>query len=219
MSENHTVLPGEYMELIAWNAGFPNYTDILADAKNEAFKKLRPNPDILMPGDQVFIPDKDTKGLSAATDKKHKVVKKGPPKIELIVTIQRYGKPFGNQKFLLEVGDKKIPGHTAANGLLKTEIPLGVALGTLTFPGPPVYKRKLNFGFLNPITTVSGRQMRLNNLGFFCGPANGVENAAYKAALAAFQKKYLPIVTGDPQSHMDLIIDTLRSQYDSGRPS
>jgi hypothetical protein len=206
------------MELIAKNAGFPDYKVIYEHKENAAFKRLRPNPDILMPGDQVFIPDKDTRGTTANTDKAHRYVLKAQ-KIMLIVTIRRYGKPFTHQKFVLEIGHKKIRGHTGADGLINTEIPIGAPQGTLTFPGPPLYKREISLGFLNPITTVSGRQMRLNNLGFFCGPANGVETVAYKAALAAFQKKYLPKVTGDPESHMDTIIDTLRTQYDSGKPS
>ncbi len=68
------------------------------------------------------------------------------------------------------------------------------------------------------ITLPSGVQMRLNNLGFGCGPATGAPSAAYTAALQAFQKKnYLPgNVTGVADN---ATIDALRTEYEKGEKS
>jgi hypothetical protein len=49
MSETHTVQEGEYLELIAKQAGFSDYKTIYDDTHNTSFKTARPNPDILYP--------------------------------------------------------------------------------------------------------------------------------------------------------------------------
>jgi hypothetical protein len=215
MSETHIVQAGEYMETIAEKFGFRDYHTIYDHPNNKDFKTLRPNPHILYPGDKVFIPDIDAGQKPADTDKKHKFVIKSQ-KIKLIVYIRRNGKPFANQKYTLKVGKETITGTTGTDGLIKKDIPVGEPEGVLTFSGPPSYTRKLNLGFLHPITTTSGRQMRLNNLGFGCGAPTGAENDAYKSALRAFQKKYLPSVSGNADNDT---IDKLRSEYEQGIPS
>jgi hypothetical protein len=212
MSETHIVQAGEYMEMIAEKYGFRDYHVIYDHANNAAFKTKRPNPHLLFPGDSVFIPDMDPGHEPADTDKKHKFVLKAQ-KIKFQVYIRRNGKPFANQAYKLKVGEQTITDRTGADGLIKKDIPVGEPLGLLTFTGPPAYTRKLNFGFLHPITTVSGRQMRLNNLGFVSGAPNGVESAAYAAALRAFQHKQGIAETGKADADT---IDKLRTEYDHG---
>ncbi len=215
MSETHIVQAGEYMEMIAEQFGFRDYHIIYDHPNNSHFKTLRPNPHILYPGDSVFIPDKDPGQEPAATDKKHKFVIKAH-KIALIVYIRRNGKPFANQAYTLVVGKQTVTGKTGADGLIQKDIPVGEAEGVLTFNGPPKYTRKLHLGFLHPITKTSGIQMRLNNLGFGCGPPSKHENNAYHAALRAFQTKHQMTVNGSPYPRF---IDKLRSEYDHDVPS
>ena len=101
MPVTHTVQAGEYMELIAKQAGFSDYKVIYDDASNAAFKAARPNPDILFPGDKVIIPDRDPGADAAATDKKHKYVLK-EPKLTLDVYLRRNGKPLKNLDYTLK---------------------------------------------------------------------------------------------------------------------
>jgi hypothetical protein len=200
------------METIAEQYGFRDYHTIYDHANNAAFKTKRPNPHILYPGDSVFIPDMDPGHEPAETDKKHKFVLKAQ-KIKFQVYIRRNGKPFANRAYKLKVGAQTITGKTGADGLIQKDIPIGEPQGVLTLTGPPVYTRKLDLGFLHPITTTSGRQMRLNNLGFSSGKPTGAEGDAYAAALRAFQTKYLLHVTGKADNDT---IDKLRSEYDLG---
>jgi len=212
MSGNYTVRPGDYMELIAEDFKFRDYHTIYDDPGNQAFKKLRPNPHILLPGDTVFIPDKDPKLEEAATDKKHTFVAKKQT-IKLILYIRRNGKPFANQKYTLIVGTEKKHGDTGAEGLVQQVIPIGIALATLNFDNTP-YSRKLNLGFLHPITTNTGKQMRLNNLGFHCGPPTGADTPAYTAAVQAFQKKqHLSNTSGKMDEDT---VNALRTEYEKG---
>lgn len=223
MSNTHTVLAGEYMELIAMNAGFSDYRLIYNDLHNASFKAARPNPSILYPGDQVYIPDLQPGDAAAATNKKHTYqVKK--PKVTLDLYLQRNHEPLKNLQYTLEFKDldgkdQKLTGTTGSDGHLiqKEKIPVGVAEVTLKLPSLPSYSRILKLGFLHPITVVSGVQMRLNNLGFDCGPANGLQSPAFMAALQAFQQKHLPKnVTGTADANT---IDALRNEYDKGKKS
>jgi peptidoglycan hydrolase-like protein with peptidoglycan-binding domain len=92
-----------------------------------------------------------------------------------------------------------------------------VAEVKLTLAGLPSYTRTLRLGFLHPITVASGVQMRLNNLGFACGPANGAQSPGYTAALQAFQRKHLPQnVTGQADNDT---LEALRNEYDKGKKS
>lgn len=216
MSETYTVQPGDYMEIIADKFAFRDYRLIYDHANNQAFKKLRPNPHILLPGDKVFIPDKDPGDEAAEADKKHKFVLK-TPKIRLILRIHRNGKPFAKHKYALKVGKKTFSGTTPADGLIQHDIPIGEPTADLTFPGKPSYTRKLKLGFLHPITVTSGVQMRLNNLGFGCGPANGSPSSAYTSALQAFQKQHS--LANQAGSLDNDTLNALRSDYEQGIPS
>jgi N-acetylmuramoyl-L-alanine amidase len=67
MSSTHTVAQGEYLSGIAKHYGFANHVTIWNHPQNAALKKLRVNPNVLLPGDQAFIPDKAPKQESAPT--------------------------------------------------------------------------------------------------------------------------------------------------------
>ncbi|HEY6945459.1 MAG TPA: LysM domain-containing protein, partial [Candidatus Acidoferrum sp.] len=71
MSETHIVEQGEHLSQIAKKYGFPDYKIVWDHPENADLKKLRKNPNILFPGDQVFIPDKEEKEESGPTDKRH----------------------------------------------------------------------------------------------------------------------------------------------------
>src|SRR5579871_4640962 len=163
MSETYTVQPGDYMQSIAQHFGFDDYKVIYDDAKNQALKTARPNPNILYPGDKVFIPDKDPGDQPADTDKKHKFVKKAP-KATLTIYVRRNDKPWAKKKYKLTVGKDTKTGTTDKDGLVQQDIPVGETSAELTFTGSPSFTRKLNLAYLHPISIVSGVQMRLNNL-------------------------------------------------------
>ena len=58
MGTYHTVVQGEYLSGIAKKYGFSSHKKIWDHAQNAELKKQRQNPNVIFPGDQLFIPDK-----------------------------------------------------------------------------------------------------------------------------------------------------------------
>ena len=88
MPHKHIVKQGECLSLIARRYGFANYRTVYDHADNAELRELRPNPNVLSPGDVVVIPDKDTKTESVATGKFHRFEVATPAKALRIVEMQ-----------------------------------------------------------------------------------------------------------------------------------
>jgi nucleoid-associated protein YgaU len=67
MAIDHTVVQGEYLSKIARSYGFSDYRTIWEHPKNAALKQARQNPNVLFPGDRLFIPDIPILVRTAAT--------------------------------------------------------------------------------------------------------------------------------------------------------
>ena len=68
---NHTVEQGECLSRIAAQYGFRDYQTIYNDPGNAELRQKRPDPNMLFPGDIIFIPDKARKDVAAETTKVH----------------------------------------------------------------------------------------------------------------------------------------------------
>jgi hypothetical protein len=189
---NHTVSQGECISSIAWQHGFfPN--TIWNDPANGALKSARRDPNVLYPGDVVFIPEKQIKQVDAVTEKKHTCVLKGVP-AKLRLRILDGDVPRANAKYKLAVDGRWFEGTTDGDGKLEHTIPPGAQRGYLLFEGDvPI---RLVLGDMDPIETISGVQGRLRNLGFDCGTIDGNLSPQLEAALKAFQEKHGLTVTG-----------------------
>src|SRR5438270_899157 len=77
-------------------------------------------------------------------------------------------KPRANQKYRLSVDGKLLNGTTDGDGVLDEYIATGSRAGKLII-GPDNFTLEIDFGFLDPISELSGVQKRLNNVGFDCG--------------------------------------------------
>ena len=71
MSAKHIVQPGEHMMRIVKEAGFSLVTLVWKHADNAKLREQRDDPNILLEGDVVTLPDKETRSFSGATEKKH----------------------------------------------------------------------------------------------------------------------------------------------------
>jgi N-acetylmuramoyl-L-alanine amidase len=184
----HTVTQGDCLSSIAQRYGFLDYLTIWNRPENADLKRRRPDPNILLPGDRLFVPDKIQKEELGATGKSHRfVVKRQTVVIELVLRLE--GDPLANKSYVLTIGERKTVGTTDALGVLREAIEPGDKTGVLRLDDP-VVEWDLQIGHLDPATEISGVQARLNNLGHVCGQVDGVVGARTRAALRQFQSRH-----------------------------
>ena len=86
MATSHTIQQGEHISKIATKYGFRDYRTIWNDGRNAALKKKRVNPNVLLPGDELQIPDKQVKTVPGAPTKRPTFrLARAPLKLRLVV--------------------------------------------------------------------------------------------------------------------------------------
>ena len=154
--------------------------------KNAKLKEQRKDPNILYPGDVVFVPDKEKKEESGATEQKHRFRKKGVPE-QLRLQLMVGDQPLANERYVLNINGRLMEGATDQDGKLEQFIPPN-AKQVLLWIGDMAEEYALDLGHLDPVTEVKGLQARLKNLGYDCGPVDGILGPKTSATLCQFQK-------------------------------
>ncbi|MCB9891410.1 MAG: peptidoglycan-binding protein [Planctomycetes bacterium] len=162
---------------------------------NPALQSAGRDPNVLMEGDEVFIPDLRERWESCATEQKHTFKRLGDP-VKFRMNLKRLGKPRKNEPFVLQIGSEVIQSTTDGSGRLEVFVPGDASEALLSLnDGAEVYR--IQISRLDPIETTTGVQQRLNNLGFACGSEDGESGNRTAGALRAFQEKYQVPVTGE----------------------
>src|SRR5579862_9858018 len=146
--KQHTVEAGECLTSIAAHYGFSVDT-IWNLADNASLKDKRKDPNTLVPGDVVVIPDRREKVVSCATAKTHRFTLSASSAIFRLQLFEDE-KALANQNFELEIGGKSQTGTTDSQGVLEVTIPCKAREGTLTI-GPDKKIFDLHFGHLQPV--------------------------------------------------------------------
>ena len=90
-------------------------------------------------------------------------------------------------------------GTTNGEGELKHFIPPNARQGRLILgSGDETEEIELRLGDLNPSEAITGVQARLANLGFDCGPVDGILGPKTRKAIKRFQKTRRLDQTGEP---------------------
>jgi hypothetical protein len=186
-SGDYEVSQGECMSSIAAAHGL-TWKAIWNHPANRELKELRKNPNVLLPGDRVFIPEKEIGWYSGQTEKRHEFVRKGvPSKLRLRLMLE--GKPRSQEKYTLKVGALEFSGTTDSEGILEQSIPPDATRGILVVgDGQEIFP--LSLGHLDPIDELTGVQARLRNLGFGPSEITGEPDSETSEAIIAFQKNY-----------------------------
>ena len=191
MAEYHTIGKGEHLALIAAQYGFCDYTIIWNDGNNAELKALRINPNVLLEGDKVYIPDKQQKQESGATSARH-VFQVTTDKLMLRIVLEDiYEKPIANSPALMFLDGAQVQVTTDGTGKIEQEIDpylqlclLQIKSDQTPFAGDML---TINIGDLDPVDTISGQCARLNNLGYFAGTTKDPKNPAFLSAAEEFQ--------------------------------
>jgi len=203
MPLEHKVEKGECISSIAEMYGFFPKT-IWEFEENSGLKELRKDPNILLAGDTVTIPDKRLKEVAVQTGERHKFKRKGVP-ARFRLKILNGDVPRNNIAFTLLIDEKlKLEGETDGDGILDVSIPPTAKKGVITLDDG---KQKINvsFGHLDPATEDDGVRQRLFNLGLI--KTSDAPDADLTAAVRMFQriKKLKPTGVVDEKTKEQLI--------------
>ena len=190
----HVVRQGECLSSIAERYGFADPMTLYDHADNAELRQLRPNPNLLHPGDRVNVPPAALKTHDVPTDDVGRFVLKRGRAIFRLVLDDADGEPQADLPWTLAIDGEEHAGTTGSDGLIEVPIPPGATEGTLAIQPDPddpelVHEYSLQLGGLDPVEEVSGIQARLVNLGFDCGAIDGDEGDETQEALDAFRKR------------------------------
>ncbi len=190
----HIVKQGDCMNTIADQYGFFWYT-LWNHERNAELKELRKNPNVLMAGDRVFIPEKRQKVETGETGKVHTFRLKGVPVKLNLELLDFDGTPRAGTQYTLTVDGKKITGVVPADGLISEVIPPRAKTAHLKLETGEEYD--IDLGYMNPVEYASGVQARLKNLGYFKGEISGSLDDETRQALRRFQREQGLEATGE----------------------
>ena len=195
MSHVHVVKQGECLSSISLQYGL-NWKTIWSDPNNAQLRQARNNPNVLLPGDAVFIPDKRSRVEKGATEKRHQFKKLGVP-AQVRLKFMAWDQPRANERYVLIIDGHIFSGTTDADGRINLTIPPDAQTGLLTF-GDDEQPIQIHFGHIDPVEEITGVQHRLRNLGFKCDDPDGELGPETRSAIREFQKKHRSTVTGEP---------------------
>ncbi len=190
MATRHLVQQGEHLSQLAGLYGFRSYKPIWNHPENAELRRVRPNPNVLLPGDQVYIPDKSQKVEACPTDRSHSFkLAKGQLRLRLVL------RDFDNKELTNLQCEIKVDGvstslTTDARGRVEVPISPTAKEATLVFKDPLLpfnLSVPIKIGFLDPVTEISGQQGRLSNLGYIASPLEEVDDTIFAHAVQEFQ--------------------------------
>ena len=182
----HVVKQGECLSSVAHAYGFKTAREIFEHPENADFRKRRPDPAVLFPGDEIKIPDLKPKILSLETGQVHRIVVNLP-----VVELRAYlrdldGTAIANQDYVIRFEGCEEKGKTSDKGLLKHRVPASIDEAEVEIAALGL-KLRLGCGRIDPVDTITGFQARLNNLGFGAGPVDGELGPRTRDAIQRFQ--------------------------------
>ncbi len=172
--------------MIAAQYGLP-WKKIWDHPQNKALSDLRKSPNILYPGDELFIPEIELRYEDCPTEtltqfKWHSAQNK----LHLVLR-DEWDKPLKNISYTLHIrGRSPIEKKTGSDGLIEAEVPEDIDSVRLIVKDLNMHL-DLMVGHLDPVSRITGVQQRLNSLGFNCGAVDGIVGPATRAALQRFQ--------------------------------
>lgn len=197
----HVIELGETVASLAAANGFGNPRVVWESPENADLRNRR-NPDILAPGDELYIPPCEVRTVSVATGRRHTLrLCRATIKLRLAL-LDVMGKPRAGVNAVLEVDGKREDLTADGDGVLQMEIAPDAREAVLTVDGQ---EHSLEIGKLEPIASEEGVSARLRNLGYL---VDGMGDAAraLRFAVELFQVDHGLAVDG---TDLDSIRETL----------
>lgn len=196
MGENYTVQQGDHLSAIAAQFGFAKFETIWNRGENDELRAKRDNPHVLLPGDQVYIPDLEPKTDMAPTTKVN-VYQVYIPKLLLRLALKDFDdQPLPDTNCVVEVDGKPEELVSDGQGIVETWIPRTARSGVLRVPDLDL-EVPFGVGHLDPVDEKSGWVGRLINLGYYVGTIDDVDDQQLGFAVEEFQCDHQLTVSGE----------------------
>jgi hypothetical protein len=196
---SHTLRQGDHLSRVAQQYGFRDYRLIWDDPQNADLKKKRGNPNVLLPGDVLFIPAKQQKTETRPTTDVHTFRLKAARLMLRLVVRDFDNRPIPGTACELEVEGRKYALTTDGQGRIQQAIPataenavLRIAVLEMELP--------VKIGHLDPPDETSGWRQRLINLGYHFNPLDDGDETKLSHAIEEFQCDHGLKVTGQLDS-------------------
>lgn len=197
MPVNHTVQSGDCISSIAFRHGFFPGT-IWNHPENAALKRLRGDPNVLLAGDEVKVPELQVKEVDCAPEECHRFKRKGVPEKLRIRIEDEEGMAVADTPYEITIDGVHRRGTTDGDGWVIECIPPDAREGTLLVGKPgEEQEHALKLGHLDPIEELTGVQARLKNLGFDCLVTGRLDDET-REAVKEFQLAKELEPTGEP---------------------
>lgn len=212
MSKTYIVEPGDYAASIAKAHDFFNVDDLWTHPDNAELAQRR-DPNFLMPGDEVVIPDLEPVSFQASSGQSHEFV---VPRTKLELRLQVAAAVRGelaDWSYTLKVGATTSNGTLDGEGKLTAKLPFGVKEGRLELQAPDgasALECSLQIGHLHPPDEESGAMLRLANLGYLRPTQSELEPLELRSAIEEFQCDQELTVDGELSS---ATVDKLREVH------
>jgi N-acetylmuramoyl-L-alanine amidase len=199
---------GESIESLAFEHGH-FWETIWAHPENAALKAERGEPEVLLPGDRVYIPPIEPGSVSVQTGRSYRFRRRGVPSLLRLVLRDDKG-PRADLPYALDIDGNVC--KTGADGSIRRYIMPTAKTGWLLFgEGLAARRIELKLRCLDPVTSVRGVQARLKSLGYGGVDVTGELNPATEAAILRFkQKEGLP---DDPPGLTDAVRARLKERF------
>jgi N-acetylmuramoyl-L-alanine amidase len=197
----HVVRSGEHASGLAYARG-TTVADVWAHPKNAELRKKRSNPDVLAPGDVIWLPEKpDPKWRPVQVGSSNKFVASVPKQTVKVKICGDDGKPLAGATYKVDDGGAVAPpAQTDGDGTATFDVAVHTRSVVLRLPDHKL-AIPVHVGGLDPLSEVSGAIGRLRNLGYCHQHEMATEGgrlAEYvRFAVAWFQRDQGLSVTGE----------------------
>ena len=199
----HSVMPGECLESIAHHYGFTDPRLIYDHPGNAALRRARPDPNVLLPGDEVVIPERQVKWFDAATEQRHRFVVRRRPVLLRLRLIDGAGAPRSGIPYRVEYQQTVLRGVTSSDGVVEQPVPPSVPQALVTLEtGATEEAYRVAFGHLDPVTHEDGLRQRLQALGYYVEAPDVPESIRLRHAIHAYQHANDFPPTGEPDERL-----------------
>lgn len=186
---DYVVAGGECMSSIAEKTG--NFWETLWNLPaNRSVKDGRKDPNVLLPGDRLTIPEIVPKTVRAATGATHVFRRRGVPVFLRVRFLDGDGLPRKGS-YAVRVAGQELSGTLDGDGWLVQAVPPAATEATVVLANGMA--TTLQLGSLDPLQTLGGIRARLLNLGY-SGAAR--EESGLRTAIAQFQSAHKLTMTG-----------------------